>query len=142
MTGTRWALGALMVCLLGSGCSGDAEPKSAKAVEETTSSATAEVEPMAMTDVCPEVEAALPSAYIPGVSKMIDYVDRLNELAEQGDTETQNALELLIPQAEDLRDAVIADARGSELLDPLRAHLDGVTAFADRCKAAGSSALQ
>lgn len=141
------ALAALIMCTVLAGCArgsdeGAAKKTSQTAGESATPTPTPEAEPITLADACPEVEAVLPNGFIPGFGKMSTYVDRLNELADEGDTETQNALELLTPAATDLMLAVARNATGSDLTEPLGAHLDGLSAFAKRCKAAGSSALQ
>lgn len=149
MTGTmKSALVALSVCWLLTSCGGGSGPGPASEASKPSPSPSSTPEPelepelVSMLQACPEVEAVLPNGFIPGFGKMSTYVDRLNELDELGDTETQNALGLLIPAATELMLAVARDARGSELTDPIGAHLDGLSAFANRCAASGSSALQ
>lgn len=58
------------------------------------------------------------------------------------DLEAHNALDILVEPTQKLQSAVLFEATGNELLDPLTAWIDSISAFAKRCKAAGSSALQ
>lgn len=126
------------------GCSSDDGDKDTGKVasSESPTSPTPTVEPMTLKEVCPEVEAALPNGFIPKEARLTEFVDKLEELAAGGDTETKNAIAVLQGPTTDMRDAVAADAQGGDLVDANIAWLDGITAFADRCKAAGSSALQ
>mgnify|MGYP003337683345 CR=1 FL=1 len=156
MTGVSKAMTAAAVamasCVMLSACGAsddgadDSPPTSASpsAAESssTTSTPSAEAATMTMKDACPEVEAVLQRGFIAGFGKMSTYVDRLNELSDAGDTETKNALDLLIPNATALMLVVARNGKGGELSDALGDHLDGLSAFADRCEAAGSSALQ
>jgi hypothetical protein len=60
-------------------------------------------------------------------------------MREAGDTETRNALDLLIPAVEELTDD---PPNGQPKLDADQALIGALDAVADRCAAVGSSALQ
>ena len=127
------------VLLVLSGCGGDDTTPSASPSEPSTSgSSSAPVMPLKA--ICPLVEQALPQAFLPSSEKLSAFADRLSELSRQGDPEAQNDVALLArPTADYVK---VADKRGTPLLNGNQAWLAGITAFAKRCKAVGSSALQ
>lgn len=143
---------ALMVALTGACGDGDSEPESAPS-PSTSSTDSASVSPsasesqslaplMTLREVCPEVEAALPGGAIPERGPMNTFVGQVNHLQSSSDVEAQNALELLLPASTELQRVIALSGTGSLLMDSLSAWLDAISAFAKRCKAAGSSALQ
>lgn len=135
---------ALLLALTACGSGDDNVDESSETVTVTESDAPAETsaapkeELTPLVEVCPEVEAALPSSGFPYPREWTKFVDRLVELGQNADTEADNAINLLIPPAGELS----TDPSGSDLLDArsqLRTALDTV---AERCAAVGSSALQ
>lgn len=143
---------ALVVALSGACGDGDKEPETApgpstSSPDSTSVSASAsETQSLAplmtLREVCPEVEAALPGGMIPKRGPMNTFVGQLNHLQSTGDVEAQNALELLLPASSELQQVIALSGTGSLLTDTLSAWIDAISAFAKRCKAAGSSALQ
>lgn len=129
------AVGAV---LLLAGCGGGSGSASVGAA--ATSKAPAET----LRQVCPQVERALdPYEFGPVKQSEIHrfQLDVLH-LQSHADLEASNALRLLV-QANGQALAVYSD--GQTLLPGAEAAgdvLDGIDAFAKRCKAAGSSALQ
>lgn len=69
------------------------------------------------------------------------YLDALQTLSKQADTEAQNALGFLLEGVQVNAD-LPADAQGPPVLDASEALLSGIDTFADRCQAAGSTAFQ
>ena len=102
--------------------------------------ATAEEAGMSLKDMCSEVESALPADMRPKPAALDRFAEQLNDLNEQGDSEAQEALSVLITPTAAYTD--LADAEDSELANANLAWLVGIDDFAQRCKAAGSSALQ
>lgn len=97
---------------------------------------------MTLKEICPQVEAALPGGMIPTAPKLQAFISSLQTQLEQGDVEAQNAIPLLFGPTQDLYAVIAAGGQGSDLTDALGPYIDGISAFANRCKAAGSSALQ
>jgi hypothetical protein len=94
-------------------------------------------EPATLRETCPQVEAALPSDSYARGPRWAQYLAELTMLYSAGDLETQNALDVLIPAIQDL---ALSDS--STYLDAHIEMLHALDTMAERCKAAGSSALQ
>lgn len=129
--------------LAGCGGGSDDAPDTTAPPAEASSETTSEAPAMTMIDVCPEVEAALPEAdgLLPDPQDVLAFERTLNELRAKSDTETQNALDLFTAGTTELLDASSGGDAGA-ILDARGAWRDAIGGFADRCKAAGSSALQ
>lgn len=102
---------------------------------------------MTLKEICPQVEAALPSDYLPEADQLKTFAGALQALSLGGDLEAQNAIPLLLQPTEDYYEVVTTGKQhGAAALDKLFAadqeFLRGIDAFAKRCKAVGSSALQ
>lgn len=124
----RLAAALVTAALLVAGCSSDDTSPS-----DSTSAA------VTLHDSCPQVEAALPEGMLPSAAKWETFATELNDLASNGDTETQNALASLQDAVNDLA----ADPpAGPKYLDAHGALLTALDNLAARCKAVGSSALQ
>ena len=108
------------------------EPEVA-AQPEASSPAPATEPRQGLVEICPEVEAALPGS-LGEESERQEFLTFLATTREAGDVEAQNALDLLIERVEEYPNLDIFDARAG--------YRDGISAFATRCAAAGSSALQ
>ena len=120
-----------MLALAVAGCGGagstdDAQPSPA-AAEATT-----------LAETCPEIEAKLPKSGYPSRKAWEQYQVDLEVMRSQGDTETKNALGLLIPAVNDLA----TDPNGMALLDAREGLRDALDLMRKRCHAVGSSALQ
>ena len=86
------------------------------------------------------MEESLPSARsVPTAEEWEVYAERLHALRDAGDTETQDALDLLIPHVEELASD---RARGQTYLEPQGPFNSALDDVAERCRAAGSTALQ
>jgi hypothetical protein len=121
------------------GCGGNGE--SARVADQPAPSAATPSptpDPQSLRATCPDIEAALPRSPYPRAGASANFLTRLEELRSAGDTETRNAIDVLIPLVEDLA----ADPSGSEYLEAHSALLEALDTLADRCKAVGSSALQ
>ncbi|GAB6983546.1 hypothetical protein JCM10369A_00700 [Nocardioides pyridinolyticus] len=105
----------------------------------TDAGTTAEGE-LTLKDICPKVESALPGEMQPKPAALERFAAQLNDLREQGDREAQDALDLLITPTEVYLDQ--ASAQDPELPNANLAWLVGIDELAERCEAAGSSALQ
>lgn len=119
-------------------------PAEATESEETTEPA--DVEQVALADVCPEVEAAVSETMGDGttVAGVGDYQvlrGQLQALAETADAEAAGALDDLIDSVNGSIDA-LASSASTAMLDARSSTRDGIGEFATRCAAAGSSALQ
>jgi hypothetical protein len=126
------AVPLLVACAGGS----DVEPTSSP---DSSSSAAA----LTMTEVCPEVEAALPGGMLPSRGQLSRFRATLGQLAAKSDLETQNAIEVLTAGADAMSKAYgLHDGDPSAMVDGSRAWDAGISQFADRCGAVGSSALQ
>jgi hypothetical protein len=136
------ALAAAGLALLATSCASDEPAAPADASPTSTSASTPTPEPVTLRETCPEIEAALPGGYLPEADRIATFLGDLASLQEQGDTETKNAIELLRPATATYHDAVATDAPAGDMLDAHSAWLDAISAVAERCKAAGSSALQ
>lgn len=139
---TTITLAAAGLALLATGCSTDEAPESTGTTSTSTSTSTPTPEPVTLRETCPEIEAALPGGYLPKADRMATFLGDLASLQEQGDTETKNAIDLLRPATATYHDSVATDAPIGDQLDAHIAWLDAISAVADRCEAAGSSALQ
>lgn len=94
---------------------------------------------LTLREACPEIEAGLPEGVVPSASRWSTYAAELRGLQQAGDTETNNAVGLLLPAV----DGLAADPRGGIPLLDARADLrDSLDAVAKRCRSVGSSALQ
>jgi hypothetical protein len=90
-----------------------------------------------LVETCPEMEAAMPGDAI--LSEPAEWKatgERLSELREAGDTETKNAIDLLLPAVE-----VLANdpKRGQESVDADQGLISALDAVRTRCEAVGSS---
>lgn len=130
----RTGLTMVVLVALLAGCGGGSDEASAPEPETTT--ATPEANTLAET--CPEIEAELPAGAVPNASEWRTYWSNLGEMAEAGDTETQNAIEVLRPAVDQLAMA----PSGEDLIDARGSLNSALSAVADRCSAVGSSALQ
>ena len=132
---------SVAVLALALGACGSGEDEAAESAQAPSSAASSSSAAPALTlrEACPEVEAAMPGGMLPPASRWEQFSADLDALAEQGDTETQNALAGLQDSAE-----VLASdpANGSPLVDATQAYLTSLDNFADRCRAVGSSALR
>lgn len=139
---TKWTKGATLAlaALALAGCQGGGSAGGKESPEPSSPTTSSSAPVATLKDTCPLVEQALPKAYLPTAAKLTSFSDRLEELAAQGDAETQNAIELLAAPTRDYIE--VADQSGGPLADAMLAFLNGISAFAKRCKAAGSSALQ
>jgi hypothetical protein len=140
---------ALLAVAALSGCGSDSDSTAKPAAKSASSTPTApsatpttEAPVVTLREICPQVESALPGGMIPKYMAMSAFYDTLGTLRDSGDLEAQNALDLLIGPTGDLETEIQYDSRGEPLNSAMSAWLDGISAFADRCKAAGSSALQ
>ena len=107
--------------------------------EEVKVAAEDPVPKVSLKDSCPKVEAANPSdAFFTTTTEWEQAAKALGQIAEEGDVETKNAVESLQEAYETLQDPAQGFPR-TEAVDSLIAALDAV---ANRCKIAGSSALQ
>lgn len=124
------------VCLLVTGCGGGevAGSPTPEAAPSPTPTAAPE---RSLKDTCPLIEQATPNGAYPGEGRLAVYVSDLDELAAQGDVETDNALKILRAAVQDMR-----GASGSAFFDAHSGWLHALDVVADRCKAVGSSALQ
>jgi len=131
----------VVACLMTvTGCSSNSS--SDESDEEPSRAPSSSAGTLSVKDVCPEIEAALPPDVMTETDAVKQFGDRLLELHAESDTEARNAIDLLGPATLNLREALEADAGGSEFLDVRARFLDGLNAVARRCKAAGSTALQ
>jgi hypothetical protein len=129
------AINALIVALLAS-CAGDGSGGDESAPQASASPTTATT----LAETCPEVEAKMPKEQIfAEAADWATYADALQRMRIAGDTETKNALDLLIPAVEDLADD---PPDGQAKLAADRALIGALNTLADRCAAVGSSALQ
>lgn len=136
------ALGVLLAMSWMTGCSGDdGGARSPATPQAETTTAQPELN---MMDVCPAVEDALPGRFADTARPPKLEVLRadLVELHDQSDLESQNALDLMIGAVDQALGAYEDPEALLPTLDASGYMLDGISAFATRCKAAGSSALQ
>lgn len=125
-------------CAGGAGGSGGGNEGST-AAPGTSVGTDVEDEALTLVDVCPQVEAALPGGMLPSKGRWIDFVADLTNLSLRSDRETQNALELV---SRPVIASLGKKRSGIEALDAADRIDAGLNAFAERCKAAGSTALQ
>src|SRR5262245_47480463 len=83
--------GVFLVLLLLAGCGGESKEEPEAAPTEAATTPT-----MTMREVCPEVERVLPQDMLPEAAKLLEFQDALNDLSDKSDTESQNALEILL----------------------------------------------
>ena len=140
MMNGRTIAGALLTAALGSvvvGCGGNGSDEAKPAAPTASPSVQT-----TMVDVCPQVEASLPADIMVPTRKQLRAIQAdIEEIRADADLESDNALKLLL--------AGLADAEAAfdseEIMPALEVSekFDGaIGAFADRCEAAGSSALQ
>lgn len=132
----RW-LGVLTVVVMLAGCGGgsdDTQPTTDGSPSESPAA-------VGMKDICPQVESALPNAMVPTREQMTSVKAKLLELTRTADLESQNALKVLSAGADEMIKAHL-DGGPSALVDGVQAWDGSISTFADRCAAAGSSALQ
>lgn len=143
---------AAVVVLAGCGgdnASGNAKAGPAKTTPATPTSQTPTIAAsptpvgLSLLEICPQVEAALPrDLMVPDQPQLAQIKSTMEPIFQSADLEAQNALQLFI----DGIDA--ASAAYQDTTDPVPAITasqefdDGLSAFANRCKAAGSTALQ
>jgi hypothetical protein len=133
------ALLFLAGCSTGDSSSGTTSASTAAAVPTTTAAA-----PKAtLLEACPAVEAALPkNLLVPDAAQLAQIRAAVQAITDGADVEAVNAMQLFI----DGIDAAAAAYQDSN--DPMpgltasEAFDNGLSAFAHRCKVAGSSALQ
>ena len=119
----KWISALLGTGLLLAGCGGDSEDP----VEATIS---AESAPATLKATCPQVEAALPNDSY-SRSAMFELADRLRDLRNVGDVETQNAIDILRRPTSEVANA----SGGLDLVEAHAAWLRALDNFALRCKA-------
>lgn len=122
---------AVIASALLAGCGGDEEAQPAAPSSDPPAT-------VALVDACPDIEAGLPTGAFPSAEQWSAYNAELSELAEAGDVETQNAIEVLRPAVVELA----ANPGGSELLDARASLRSALGTVAERCASVGSSALQ
>ena len=135
-----WVWWVVVGSVVLTGCSTSSSPDDEPS--PAVQSSNLEQGPVGLRETCPEIEVALPADPSVTVDQLQRFGDRLVELHEQGDTETQNALNLIGRATLDLREALEQDARGADLLEARDGFRRALTAVADRCAVAGSSALR
>jgi hypothetical protein len=149
---TGLALGCLLVALSTSACGGgddsSTEPGSPPTTAEASSSTptpTPTPTPAAETlvQICPEVEAALPrDLMVPDQPQLSQIRTAMLGIQQHADLEAQNALQLFLDGIAQAQDAYRDTTDPLPAVSASQAFDDGLSAFADRCKAAGSTALQ
>ena len=108
--------------------------------EEVKVAAEDSVPKVSLKDSCPKVEATLPEeAIFATTTEWEQAAKALGQIAEEGDVETKNAVESLQEAYETYLQDPAQGQPSVEALDSLLAALDAV---ANRCKIAGSTALQ
>jgi hypothetical protein len=152
----RLLVGALVAGLLVvGGCGGDGQdsqgsnPSPAEETASSTPQSTPTPSPtptpagLSLLQICPQVEAALPrNMDVPSQAQLAQVKTAMSSIFQTGDLEAQNALQLFL-DAIDAASAAYQDP--NETVPGITASedfIDGLSAFANRCKAAGSSALQ
>lgn len=133
-------LACLAVCVVLVGCGGNDESKPTEA--ESTPTEQISVAELAMKDVCPAIEDALPSGFDAPVTAFEQFGDELDSLREQSDGEARNAIELAQPGLNELIEVLKSGETGLFASEGEEAFLNGIADLSDRCRAAGSSALQ
>lgn len=143
MTRFRTALCVLLLVLV-AGCGGSDDESAGERTTAQTSDPTPEV---TLVEACPMVEAEL-------IDDMSDDQARqylwawMADLSDRSDLETQNALEGLIAALNDYPSESLQKTiedpyeKATAILDARAAIRDSIGSLADRCKVAGSSALQ
>lgn len=132
-------LACLALCVVLVGC-GDDESSSSQT--ESTPTEQISMAALAMKDVCPVIEDALPTGFDAPVTAFEQFGEELESLREQSDGEAQNAIELAQPGLDKLIEVLKSGETGLFASEGEEAFLDGMAALSDRCRAAGSSALQ
>ena len=109
--------------------------------EEVKVAAEDSVPKVSLKDSCPKVEATLPEeeTIFATTTEWEQAAKALGQIAEEGDVETKNAVESLQEAYETYLQDPAQGQPSVEALDSLLAALDAV---ANRCKIAGSTALQ
>jgi hypothetical protein len=137
----RVARYVLAVVALGflTGCGGDGTgPMAARAESTASRSIPPTIAPTlaALKETCAEVELALPKGAVDTYddARMLEFLERIADLNNAADTETRNALRPLMTPAAELAGGGGAEAH--------LAFLDALDGLANRCRIAGSSALQ
>ena len=132
----RRTVSALMCTILfAAGCGGsDSGGEATPAAPASTETAVAR----SLHDTCPLLEQAMPTGLMPSTPRLATFSARLDELADQGDVETQNAVAVMQSAVDDLREA----GPGSEYASAFAGMTDAIETIADRCAAVGSSAFQ
>ena len=121
-----------------SGCGGTDD--SGPTAEEAKTPTASEAGTMTLKDTSAEDESSLTADMRPKPAALERFAEQLKDLNELSDLEAQDALSVLITPTVMYTDH--ADAEDSELANANLAWLVGIDEFAERCKAAGSSALQ
>lgn len=141
----RYLISAAVLALALTACGGGSDDDAPRPDQSAPASSSAANSPetesaaeFTMLDVCPAVESALRD--LESDEDWDALVAEVDELASTSDLESQNALELLRPGVEDRR-AFVQDGEG-DAIDTLQSLNGSIGSFADRCLAAGSSALQ
>ena len=131
--GMRIVLLAIGCVLTLSGCGGSGDPKDSP----TTVVMTAKV---SLKDSCPKVEAILPDqSVLATIAEWESAVTALDQIAESGDLETQNAIGPLREAAEVFRQD---PAQGQPTVEADQSLIAAIRSLADRCELAGSTAFQ
>ena len=92
----------------------------------------------ALADTCPLLEAATPTGMMPSNTRLTEYADELQTLADAGDVETRNAIAVMQAAVDQLQTA----NPGSDYTAAFDAMTNALRTFAARCGAVGSSAFQ
>jgi hypothetical protein len=131
----RLAVWVVVLAAWLAGCSSGDEVESP---EPTPTSAPA----LTMRDICPMVEDALPKGFGAGVGNFRAFADKLDSLHNRADPEARNAVEEAQAGTRKIIKTMESGKTGLFASEGEEAFIDGLTALAGRCKAAGSSALQ
>ena len=129
---------AVIAGLALAGCGGDAADEQAEAAPSTAAPTTSEAAELTLKDICPQIESALPELDATA-TQWEEFLTLIDGLSGQADLEAQNALKVLRPGAQSA--FRVAERGGMPIIAEMDVS-DSVGGFAERCKAAGSSALQ
>lgn len=122
--------------LLLAGCGGDGGSAAAP-TPEASEGTSATPQPVTLAETCPKVEAELPDESA-SLTDWRNYWNELGAMSDEGDAETQNAIDVLRPAVDDMATAVSS----RKVLDARSSLNSALNTMADRCAAVGSSALQ
>lgn len=140
----RTAAALVLLGALAAGCgAGDDKAPSSKQTGSPSSSSPPSPALEDLQAVCPKVEAALPAGMlVPSPEQLVQIHNEVMAIEAGADLEAKNALELFMRGMTDAVNAYNDASDPAPGLTVSQAFDDGLSAFAERCKAAGSSALQ